>query len=155
MIARFITKIKVDKRTDCWNWTASTNRKGYGHFGVRDADGKWRIKAAHRVSYEYCIGKIPSGIKVCHRCDNPKCVNPDHLWLGTDKDNSVDKFRKNRQAIVAGSKNPNAILNEEAVKKLRQLYKAGYTKSNLASIFNIKLVTVRKIVTYKLWKHVV
>lgn len=86
---RFWTKVKIAKQ--CWEWTASTYKKGYGSFWLNG-----RNVRAHRFSYEMLIGPIPAGMKVLHKCDNPKCVRPDHLFLGTINDNNKDKARKNR-----------------------------------------------------------
>lgn len=78
----------------CWEWTGGKNNVGYGMF--RDGAG---MRTAHRVSYELHKGKIPKGKHVCHSCDNPKCVNPDHLWVGTHQDNMQDRSRKNRNSF--------------------------------------------------------
>lgn len=84
----------VDKTNECWNWTKCLNEKGYGIFGV---DGK-KVDRAHRIAYRLCVGEIPAGLFVCHHCDNPKCVRPDHLFLGTNLDNVKDMFLKNRNS---------------------------------------------------------
>lgn len=89
---RFNKKYLINEDTDCWEWQNATNNIGYGMF--RWSSGKMRT--AHRASYELHIGPIPEGLVVCHTCDNPKCVNPEHLWTGTMKDNAQDMIAKGR-----------------------------------------------------------
>jgi HNH endonuclease len=89
---RFNKKYVINELTDCWEWQHATNNIGYGMF--RWASGKMRT--AHRASYEIHKGPIPTGLSVCHTCDNPKCVNPEHLWAGTLKDNAQDMVAKGR-----------------------------------------------------------
>ena len=91
---RFNTKYLINEHTDCWEWTAATNNIGYGMFRFDN----YKMRTAHRVSYELHKGPIPQGKVVCHTCDNPKCVNPDHLWVGTLKDNAQDMVNKGRVA---------------------------------------------------------
>ena len=86
---------KVDISGDCWEWVGSRLPKGYGRIGFKDETGK-HIVLAHRFSYETFIGLIPEGLFVCHSCDNPPCIRPSHLWLGTKKDNAQDSVKKGR-----------------------------------------------------------
>ena len=89
---------KVDKHgpDDCWLWTASTDQDGYGLITVRVRVGRHVKKRAHRLAWEWANGRKPGHNKVCHTCDNPRCVNPAHLWLGTNKQNMEDAKRKGR-----------------------------------------------------------
>lgn len=107
-IARFWAKVDKNGPTirpklgPCWSWTASTHNAGYGQIGFNK-----RIAYAHRVAWELCVGPIPDNLLVCHKCDNPPCCNPTHLFLGTDSDNAWDKVRKGR--APRGDQHPNRI----------------------------------------------
>ena len=89
---RFQEKYTVNEKTNCWEWLGYLDRDGYGQFHLN----KKTTKKAHRFSFETQNGEIPTGICVCHKCDNPKCVNPKHLFLGTHQDNIQDKVKKGR-----------------------------------------------------------
>ena len=91
LLERLLEKVIVDSVTDCWNFTGGKNNIGYGMI----RDGK-KMRTAHRVSYEEHNGKIPHGMCVCHTCDNTLCCNPNHLWLGTMKQNMQDMLSKGR-----------------------------------------------------------
>ena len=92
VIDRFIRKFEIDHETECWNWIAGIDGEGYGSFWLY---GKNR--SAHRVAYQISVGQIPEDMYICHSCDNPLCVNPDHLWLGTQAENLQDMRDKGRQ----------------------------------------------------------
>ena len=83
--------VRVNDKTNCWEWTKNKNPQGYGMIGVYG-----RLVRTHRFSYELMVGDIPTGLLVCHKCDNPSCINPAHLFLGTHKDNAADRQAKGR-----------------------------------------------------------
>jgi len=87
---RFESKIKVIPETGCWEWQGGRDKTNYGQFSYKNN------RAAHRSAYELYVDDIPEGLIVCHKCDNPPCVNPDHLFLGTFKDNTQDCIKKGR-----------------------------------------------------------
>lgn len=133
----------IDKSTDCWNWTGTLTTGGYG---------KFRSYPASRIMWEYEYGKIPKGLQVLHTCDNRKCVNPSHLFLGTISDNMADKVAKKRQA--KGSKIGNAILNEDTVYQIRKLRLEGKSYHELMKVFGLSFQSVRGICKNSQWKHV-
>ena len=98
LLDRLLNNIEIDEITDCWEYQGATNNVGYGM--IRDEK---KMRTTHRVSYEeHNDTKIPAGMCVCHQCDNPKCVNPAHLWLGTRKQNMDDMVAKGRGAQWGG-----------------------------------------------------
>lgn len=146
---RFESKYEVALETGCWDWTASTINCGYGQF---KADGK--MVRAHRVSYELYKGLIPEGLCVLHKCNNRKCVNPDHLFLGSKADNMSDKVAKNRQSRLKGSENGNSKLTALQVIEIRELYARGnYTQEYLGKMSGVTNMQISNIVTRKKWGH--
>lgn len=142
---------KVNKTESCWLWTAGRN-KGYG--GARRAD---RSPAhAHRIAWELTNGDIPEGFVVCHNCpggDNPLCVNPAHMFLGTIAENIKDAAAKGRTS--RGEGRPLAKLTEEQVLEIRALYaKGGITHVELASRFNVSPSLIGAVIQGKRWKHI-
>lgn len=137
---------KVDKSGDCWEWTASRDRDGYGVFSDK---GQWR---AHRYSYMLEHGEIPAGMCVMHACDNPPCVNPAHLRLGTNAENAAESAARRRRPHGVG--NPNAKLTEQQVLELRARYsEGGVTQTKLAAEYGVSTALVSFIVTRKAWRH--
>jgi len=134
------------KDNGCWIWNGST-ANGYGRFCLHGKEIK-----AHRFAYEQFIGEIPEGFFVCHTCDNPSCVNPEHLFVGTPSENSRDMVKKGRSLM--GSKNPNSKINPDDVKKIIALHCDGMSPLSIAKIFGLSDVMVRNITKGKNWKHV-
>jgi hypothetical protein len=165
---------KVEKGPECWEWKAGASSHGYGGFKVAG-----QLLRAHRVAWELTYGPIPEGMVVCHRCDNPSCVRPDHLFIGTVADNNRDRSAKGRSAYgerngstkywekqwqlrggkpakpeydPRGEANPNAKLTWLQVRRMRALYAQGkYKQTELATIFGVNKAEVCLIVHGKIW----
>jgi DNA-binding XRE family transcriptional regulator len=141
---------KVKKSDGCWEWQAHCNQLGYGTFVFRNKP--W---LAHRVSWVLCRGEIPKGKLVLHHCDNPGCVNPDHLYIGTNQDNTNDKMERGRINPVKGSRHYKAKLSERDVIKIREMYASGdYLQREIAAIFNVTRTAICEITRGASWKHV-
>jgi len=112
---RFWEKVNVRGSEECWPWLAATKQGGYG----RISGERGEPQLSHRVAYKLAVGTIPDGLVVCHRCDNPSCVNPSHLYLGTQADNLCDMRSKGRGNPPRGSRHPKARLTEELARAIR------------------------------------
>lgn len=135
------------KGADCWLWSGTLDRDGYGRFGLNN-----RQPAAHRISWQLHKGEIPAGLNVCHHCDTPACVNPDHLFLGTQKDNLSDCARKGRTAL--GEKQGRSKLRVPDVLEIRRMGAVGIPQRTIASQFNVSQSSVSDIVSRRKWPHV-
>jgi len=140
---------KVRHRGTCWIWIGSTYRGGYGHFR-RKIKGKWVMYKAHRYSYELHTGHIPAGLCVLHTCDNPSCVNPEHLFLGTYADNNADKVAKGRGRY--GVKEGFHKLSWPVVDDIRKKYNEGYTYKELEVMFNTSKPQISRVIKEQTWK---
>lgn len=140
---------REDPITGCWLWTAAVNRPG-GYGVVR---WKGRSTYAHRAMYEQTYGTIPAGMDVCHTCDTPACVRPEHLWLGTRTDNMQDMIEKGRRTWPAatGSANARAILSEDDVRVIRTDNRVA---SAVASDYGVTASAIQAIRSGKNWSHV-
>jgi hypothetical protein len=131
---RLFDKFTVDPETECWNWSGSTVCGGYGQIGMGSRQaGDLRVVNAHIASWLIHFGPIEPGLFVCHRCDNRRCVNPDHLFLGTKADNSRDMVTKGRQAV--GFRLPQTKLSDEEILAIRGA--SGVSQLALAKRFGV------------------
>lgn len=148
LVVRFWSRVQKRGPDDCWEWTGS-KRDGYGQIRNRQKNDH-----THRVSWELHHGPIPAGQFVCHRCDNPPCVNPAHLFLGTNRENLADmrrKGRESRQGGRRGSAHHAAKLNEAVVAEIRASGLGAYA---VAKRYGLHYKTARRIVDGVSWRHV-
>ncbi len=145
----FWSKVKNNNKKDCWEWTGCRLKSGYGRIGFGG-----RLYLAHRISYEISYGKIPNSIQVNHRCDNPSCVNPSHLYLGMQKDNVADMIRKGRKVNTPGEKNYFAKLTEIEVIGIRIMRQCGYKHKVIAGLYKTSEGHIEKICNRRVWKHI-
>lgn len=170
---------KVSKSSECWNWSAYRGKTGYGVIGFRG-----KVVRAHRLSFTVHKSGIPQGMCVLHTCDNPACVNPAHLWLGTQTENCEDKCAKGRnvsvsgdahysrihpeklargnnhhsktkpESVLRGERHPLAILTQSKVAQIRDLEFSGTPRKRLAAQFGVTKSTIAAIVARRIWKTV-
>ncbi len=135
--------------TSCWLWSAGIGASGYGRF----THGRAFTVAAHRYSYEIHHGPIPDGQLVCHRCDTPACVNPDHLFVGSSRDNAQDMISKSRAHPRAGECHPRARLTADQVRSIRD--EAGFGKSQklIAEKHGVSASAIQHIINHRSWRH--
>ena len=144
----------VEKSEGCWIWTGGTNADGYGGFWLSKTETssvrrKWR---ASRLAWIWEHGPIPPGMFVCHKCDVPACVRPDHLFLGTNRENMRDAASKGR--VCKGVSHHLAVLTPEAVRDIRRRAANGEIHFHIAKSLGINSGTVWKILNGLTWKHV-
>ena len=151
----------TDRSGDCWIWQRAKQKTGYGVICF----GKV-IMAAHRVSYEVAHGPIPPGMFICHKCDNPSCVRPDHLFAGTPADNVHDMVKKGRtnnkhnmslrknHMVAYGVDNPSAKINPDIVREIRARVANGEVQRRIAESYGIDSCSVIDIIKGRTWRHV-
>ena len=151
----------IKKETGCWEWEASLNNKGYGWFRYNGHN-----QLAHRVSYQLYVGDIPKDKCILHKCNNPKCVNPDHLYVGTHKDNASDMIKAghhyspfrdhiyNTSSYLPGEKHSMAKLNVDDVMCIKRMLRDGIQQWLIAWIYKITQANISYINTGKSWSNV-
>ncbi len=147
---------KVRKGDGCWEWTGYRKSKDYGYYTIL-LDGERKSWLTHRLAWRLRHGAIREGLCVLHRCDNPPCVRPDHLFLGTKTENNIDMRRKGRGAIAPpqiGEANCKAKLSEEKVVSIRRLCASGVDKRFIADRYGVGHALIHKIASRQLWKHI-
>jgi hypothetical protein len=133
---------RVEKSRQCWNWSGAIGSKGYGTFCSF---------LATRIMYKLHYGTDPGGLLVCHTCDNPRCVNPKHLFLGSHADNSADMVAKNRQQKKRGESASRAMLSEEDVKQIRS---SSLTHADLAQKYHVSVSCISHAMRGVNWAHI-
>lgn len=141
---RMEAAIMKDPNSGCWLWTKALSvTGGYGQIGI---NGK--ILPAHRVSYECFVGPIPAGMKACHKCDTPACVNPDHLFLGTQADNMRDMDSKGRRVSLKGEDAGRAKLTAVQIEDIRS---SSLTQVELAKKYGVNQTHISRIIRGEAW----
>lgn len=150
-IRKFWSRVRIDNPNKCWEWTGTKTKAGYGCIWIGGRKGNNR--RAHRVSWEIANSQsVPNQLYVLHHCDNPICVNPDHLFLGTQKDNSDDMRSKGRAVYPHDETHPFAKLNWIKVKEIREKYSNGIFQKQIAKEYGVAQTTIWQVLHHKTWK---
>lgn len=151
--ARFWAKVTVAGEDQCWLWAGATEMSGYGYMWIVNNKSESLAVKAHRLSFYYQHGDAVDDVCVLHRCDNPPCVNPNHLFPGTRADNNRDRMNKGRNRQQGGSANSNARLDIEQVIEIKALVASGISQTKVGERFGIKQAQVSRIVRGVSWKN--
>ena len=145
---RLMSRIEI--KDSCWVWKGWVSPKGYGYIRVGN-----NCKSTHRVSYEVFIGDIEKGMCVCHTCDNPSCINPEHLWIGSNQDNAIDREKKGRGRNNKGENHGRSKLKESDIPTILKLLEDGIYQREIARRHGVHQATIFRVSKKKSWKHVI
>ena len=148
-VVRLLAKASPEPNTGCWLWTAAASDRGYGVFREPGMSSQ-----AHRAAYELLVGEVPPGALVCHRCDNRLCVNPDHLFVGSPRDNMDDMDSKGRRRSAQGVQHPFAKLTDAMVLEMRTAWARGESSSSIGSRYGVDRSVAYRVCTGERWAHV-
>lgn len=151
---RLLTKYSTDPDTGCWNWTGHTYPDGYGR--IREFGSEKRFVRAHRVSYQHFHGPVPDGLVVMHKCDNKRCINPDHLEVGTSAQNVRDAHARGLVThMYRGMPAPQTKLTPDQVAVIRQKYAAGgVSQAAIGREFGVSKNTIQALICGRSWAGV-
>lgn len=155
ILIRFWRKVEKLGPDECWNWKSTRSHYGHGQFSIH-----YKKFVSSRISFFIANGEFPNRLFVCHRCDNPSCVNPAHLFLGTQKDNIQDMMAKGRGPAkrvgnrVLGDSRVGAILTEAKVREIRSKHASGIAMRALGREYGVNRVTIRYVVKRRTWTHI-
>lgn len=151
---RFWSKVRKLGPDECWEWVGARHPEGYGYLYAGPLyENRVRWVKSHRLSWEIHNGQIPDGLSVLHHCDNPPCVNPSHLYVGTQAQNVHDRTVRNRGRNQDGSVNSNAKLTEADVVAIIAMLKTGRSQAAVAEMFGVKQPQISRIARRESWRH--
>lgn len=151
-LKRFLKYVDIKDKNSCWEWGGTLDSNGYGVFSIKHI-----LIKAHRFSYLSWHGNIDKSLQICHSCDNPRCVNPTHLWQGTQAENNKDRHSKNRTKTghIYGSENKMSKLKEDDVLWIIENYNPKYWSTRkIAHKFSVSQTSIRNILSGKSWRWI-
>lgn len=143
-----------EPNSGCWLWLGTIKKRGYGNMIIGSRRDKTRRSiSSHRYSYTIFVGPLLEGLEICHRCDVPGCVNPDHLFQGTRQENVDDRERKNRNGSVVGEYNPNCLITETVAIEIMKLAAKGVKPRFIVAVTGVSRHIVKEISSGRRWRH--
>lgn len=149
---RLWSRVAINDKTGCWEWTGHRSTVHGAKWHGTIATERSNNERVHRVVYEWLVGSIPLGMFVCHHCDNPVCVNPAHLFVGTQRDNMRDMVVKGRSNKLFGIDCPWSKLTPERIDRARKLHDSGMTMAEIGTVYGVHKGTIQKALSGETWR---